>query len=128
MRPDDRRYMDTHEWVRLEDDIATIGISDFAVEQLTDLVFIDLPQAGDSLSKGDTLGEIESVKAVSDLYSPLSGEIIEVNESIADDLELVSQDPFGEGWFVKMRISDSSEFDQMISAAEYEKVIEEAAH
>ena len=127
MRPDDRRYMDTHEWAQIVEEVATIGLTDFAIEQLTDLVYIDLPQVGDQLARGDTLGEIESVKAVSDLYAPLGGEVIEVNEPIAEDLDRVSSDPFGEGWFVRLRLSDPSEYDQMITAAEYEAIISEVS-
>ena len=106
MLPNDLRYLETHEWARLEGDVVTIGITDFAVKHLTDLVFIDLPEVGDNLSRGERFGEIESVKAVSDLNCPISGEVVEVNTELADALDKIANDPYGEGWMVKIKPVD----------------------
>lgn len=119
MDPVTLRYAESHEWVSLEGDVATIGISDFAVKELTDLVYIDLPEVGASVAKGDTFGEVESVKAVSDLYSPVAGEVIEVNEPLADDLALLSDDAFGAGWIMKLKLSDVGEVEQLMDHATY---------
>ena len=108
------KYAKTHEWIHVEGDIATIGISDFAVKELTDLVFIDFPAVGASFAAGDVFGEVESVKAVSDLYAPVSGEIIEVNTALEEDLGTLSTDPFGAGWLVKLRVSDASGLDNLL--------------
>ena len=125
MRPADLRYTKTHEWVRIEKDVATTGISDFAVAALSDLVYVDMPAVTDLLEQGQPYAEVESVKAVSDVYAPLSGEIVEVNEQIGDDLDLVSKDPFGAGWFVKFRISHPNEVETLLSAEQYEKHVQE---
>ena len=111
LSPEQLRYAETHEWSVLEDDIATIGISDFAVEQLTDLVFIELPEVGQQVTRSAPFGEIESVKAVSDLYSPVDGEILETNQALVDDLSLLSSDPYGNGWLVKIRIASGTSLD-----------------
>lgn len=121
MRPADLKFTKTHEWVRVEKDIATSGISDFAVAALSDLVYVDMPAVTDLLEQGQPFAEVESVKAVSDVYAPLSGEIVEVNEQIGDNLDLVSKDPFGAGWFVKFRISHPNELETLMSAEQYEK-------
>ncbi len=118
------RFAKTHEWVYLDKDIATIGISDFAVKELTDVVHIELPNAGKTVTAGDEIGEIESVKAVSDLYAPVSGEIIDVNNSLEDDLGQLSDDPFGKGWIVKIRVSDPSEVAQLMDKSTYESSCE----
>lgn len=123
MRPDDIKYARTHEWVRIENDIATTGITDHAVKELSDLVYVDLPEVTDLLEQRQPYAEVESVKAVSDVYAPLSGEIVEVNESIGDDLDLISKDPFGAGWFVKFRVSHPEELENLLSKDEYEKLI-----
>ena len=115
------KYSKTHEWIRVEDDTATVGITDFAVNQLTDLVYVDLPEVGATFSAGDVFGEVESVKAVSDLYAPLSGEVIEVNEPLTDDLATLSDDPFNQGWLVKLKFSDPSELEQLLDRAAYER-------
>jgi len=129
MRPADLRYSKTHEWVRVEKDIATCGISDFAVAALSDLVYVDMPAVTDLLEQGQPFAEVESVKAVSDVYAPLSGEIVEVNEAIGDNLDLVAKDPFGAGWFVKFRISHPNEVETLLTAEQYEKhCAEEAKH
>ena len=117
---DDLRFATTDEWVRVEGDVATIGITDFAVKALTDLVHIELPEAGRSIKKGEVLGEVESVKAVSDLYAPVSGDLIAVNASLADDLDALSEDPFGRGWIVKIRMSNAAEVGDMLDRAGYD--------
>jgi glycine cleavage system H protein len=122
--PSDRKYSNEHEWVAVEGDVATIGISNFAQDQLGEVVYIDLPSVGDSLSAGDTFGEIESVKSVSELFAPVSGEIVEVNEGLADTPETVNADPHGEGWMVKVKLDDASEVDGLMSAEEYDAFIE----
>jgi glycine cleavage system H protein len=129
MRPDDRRYAVSHEWARPEGEPAegttvTIGISDFAVEQLTDLVYIDLPSVGDTIVRGEVFGEIESVKAVSELYAPISGEVLEVHEGLEDQLDRVAEDPFGDGWFMKIGMTTPADFDSLLTAADYEKAID----
>jgi len=102
------RFTKTHEWVRLEGDVATVGISDFAVKELTDLVYIDLPKVGARVERGGRLGEVESVKAVSDLYAPVAGEVLAVNSPLADDLAALSSDPYGAGWIAKIRVADAA--------------------
>ncbi len=126
MDPSELKYARTHEWVRPDGDIATVGISDFAVKELTDLVYIDLPAVGTKVEQGETLGEVESVKAVSDLYAPVAGEVIEVNESLPDDLQLLSDDPFGQGWMVKLRLADGQSLDHLMDYAAYQKHCAEA--
>ena len=120
--PQELQYTKSHEWVRVEDDVATIGITDHAQEELGDVVFVELPEEGDSLSAGDTFGTIESVKAVSDLYAPMGGEVAEVNGALNDTPEQVNEDPYGEGWIFKIRTSEEVD---LLSAEEYEKVLEE---
>ncbi len=121
MAPDHLKYAKTHEWLSLAGDVGTIGISDFAVKELTDLVYIGLPGVGKKLSAGDVFGEIESVKAVSDLYTPVSGEVIEVNANIPNDLDLLSKDAFGKGWLIKLRLSNPAEASSLLDAAAYEQ-------
>ena len=119
-RPDNARYLESHEWGRLEGDgTVTIGITDFAVDQLNDLTFVDLPEAGDKVTKGEAFGEIESVKAVSDIYSPVTGEVVEVNEALPDDLDTLKTDAFGNGWMLK--IKTTAESDELLDASSYEK-------
>ena len=108
MRPNDRSYLKSHEWCKIEKDMATIGISDYAVSHLSDLVFLDLPQKGTTVTAGESFGEIESVKAVSDLYSPVSGEVVEVNKDLPDNLEWLSQEPFHKAWMLKVRVTGKS--------------------
>jgi len=108
MRPNDRSYLKSHEWCKIEKDMATIGLSDYAVSHLSDLVFLDLPQKGTTVTAGESFGEIESVKAVSDLYSPVSGEVVEVNKDLPDNLEWLPQEPFGKAWMLKVRITGKS--------------------
>ncbi|AFZ02244.1 glycine cleavage system protein GcvH [Calothrix sp. PCC 6303] len=122
--PEDLRYLDTHEYVRLEGEIATIGISAFAVDQLGDIVFVELPDVGDAIAKGDTFGSIESVKAVEDLNAPITGTVIERNDAIIDSPEEIADDPYGEGWLMKVRVNDFSEIDDAMTAGEYSNQVE----
>lgn len=114
------KFARTHEWVRVEGNRATIGISEFAVQALTDLVYISLPPVGKKLTAGMTFGEVESVKAVSDLYAPLSGEVVASNSKVADDLGLLSTDPFGAGWLIQLQFSDAAPLGQLLSYTEYQ--------
>lgn len=127
MDPVELKYAKEHEWVRVEGDIAVIGVSEFAQDQLGEVVYVDMPSEGDSVSAGETFGEIESVKSVSELYSPLSGEIVAVNEALSDTPEVVNSSPLGEGWMIKVRMSDPTELDDLMSAEEYEAFVSENA-
>lgn len=127
MYPSDLKYDKEHEWVRLEGDVAVIGITDFAQDQLGDVVYIDLPAEGDTVKAGETFGEIESVKSVSELYSPVSGEVVEVNSALDDAPEVVNAEPYGDGWMIQVKLDDPSEVDGLMSAAEYEAFISEGA-
>ena len=118
------KYQESHEWARQEGELMVCGISDHAQESLSDVVYVEFPEVGDTLSQGETFGVVESVKAASDLYMPLSGEIVAVNEQLEDEPELVNSDPYGEGWLIKFKPSDLSEWDSLLSPAEYEKVVE----
>ncbi|MCA1994537.1 MAG: glycine cleavage system protein GcvH [Coleofasciculus sp. S288] len=122
--PSDLKYMDTHEYVRLDGEIATIGISAYAIDQLGDIVFVELPELGDALTKGETLGNIESVKAVEDLYAPISGTVVERNDAMIESPELISEDPYGEGWLLKVRVNDPDELEDAMSADEYREQVE----
>lgn len=122
--PSDLKYQDSHEYVRLDGDIATIGISAFAVDQLGDIVFLELPEVGDALTKGESFGTIESVKAVENLYAAVSGTVVERNDDIVEAPEQLADDPYGEGWLLKVRITDSSELDDTMSADEYQAQVE----
>jgi glycine cleavage system H protein len=130
--PKDLLYAKTHEWVRIEaagaQKIATIGISHFAVEALTDLVYLELPEVGRNVKAGESFGEIESVKAVSDLYSPVSGEIVEVNATLSDNLEKFHADPYGEAWIVKIRLADESGLADLLDEKAYDKLCAEEGH
>lgn len=122
--PSDLKYLDSHEYVRLEGEIATIGISAFAIDQLGDIVFLELPEVGDAVVKGESFGSVESVKAVEDLYSAISGTVIERNEAMIEAPEQVAQDPYGEGWLLKLRVNELSEVDDALSADEYQAQVE----
>ena len=124
--PTDRRYTKEHEWVRVENDLGTIGITDYAQDQLGDLVYLDLPSSGTQVKQLDKLGEIESVKAVSDLYSPVSGEVVEVNQEVVDRPELVNQSPYGQGWLVRLRLTDPAEVNGLLTAEQYDELIAQA--
>ena len=116
--PDDLRYTDEHEWARISGDIARIGVSDYAQDQLGDIVFVELPAVGDTLAKGEVFGTLESVKAVSELYLPLSGEVVAVNTALVDAPELINQDPYA-AWIIEVRPTDAGEYDQLLTAAAY---------
>ena len=123
MNPNDRKYSKEHEWIKVDDagaSRATAGITDFAQDQLGDVVFIELPKVGATVKFMGKMGEIESVKSVSDLFSPVSGEVIEVNENLLDHPEIANQDPFGEGWLIRLTMSDASELDNLMTSEEYE--------
>ena len=120
--PQDLHYTRSHEWVRTEGDTATVGISDHAQDELGDVVFVELPDEGATFDAGESFGTVESVKAVSDVYAPVGGEVVEVNSSLEDAPEKINDDPYGEGWLVKLRISGEAD---LLSPEEYEKVVEE---
>jgi len=122
--PDDRRYSKEHEWVKLDGATARVGITAYAQEQLGDVVYVDLPEAGAAVVQFEKMGEIESVKAVSDLYSPISGEVTAVNQGVVEKPELVNSDPHGDGWLLVVRISDAAEADRLMSAADYDAFVE----
>ena len=126
MVPSDLRYTKDHEWVRIEGDTATIGVTDFAANQLGDVVFVDLPAVGKAVEQFATFGVVESVKAVSDLYAPVSGEVVDVNGNLASKPELVNSDPFGEGWMIKVELGDAAQLGELLDAAAYEKLTAEA--
>ncbi len=122
--PEDLRYLDSHEYVRLDGEIATIGISAFAVVQLGDIVFVEVPEEGDTITKGSSFGNIESTKAVEALNAPLSGTVIERNTVVLDAPEQIADDPHGEGWLLKIRVDDPSELEDTLSASEYRDQVE----
>jgi glycine cleavage system H protein len=124
--PTDRRYTKEHEWVRVQNDLGTVGITDYAQDQLGDIVYVDLPSPGSHVKQLEKLGEIESVKAVSDLYSPVSGEVVEVNQGVNDRPELVNQSPYEEGWLVRVRLADPAELDNLLTAKQYDELIAQA--
>ena len=123
--PNDRRYSKEHEWLKVEGDSATIGITDYAQDQLGDVVYVDLPVSGTTVTQFEKMGEIESVKAVSDLFTPASGEVLELNQAVIDKPELVNSDPHGEGWLIRVRLSNPSEADKLLSSEEYDALIKE---
>ena len=118
--PEDLQYSKDHEWIRVNGDTGTIGITDYAQNSLGDVVYVELPKPGESFAAHESFGSVESVKAVSEIYTPVSGEIIEVNESLQDEPEKVNTDPYGEGWMIRVRMSNKGEVDSLLSAAEYE--------
>ena len=119
------RYQETHEWARKEGDLIVVGITDYAQESLSDVVYVELPAVGDTLKRGDVFGVVESVKAASDLYMPVSGEVVEINEKLDDQPELVNEDPFGEAWMLKVAPSDPAEWDSLLTPEAYEASIKE---
>jgi glycine cleavage system H protein len=127
--PSNLKYLDSHEWARLESDgVVTVGISDHAQGALGDLVFVETPEVGRALKKGGAAAVVESVKAASDVYSPVSGEVVAANDALSGSPELVNSDPYGQGWLFKVKPSDASELNQLLDAAAYGKVVEEAGH
>jgi glycine cleavage system H protein len=128
MDPKALKYSPTHEWVSLDGEVATIGISRFAVDQLTDLIMIDLPAVGTKLVAGKSFGEVESVKAVSDLYAPVGGEVVAVNEDVTGNVQLLAEDPYEKGWLVKVRVENPSEAAKLLDHDAYEKKVAEEGH
>ena len=120
--PEELQYTKTHEWVRREDDVATVGITEHAQDELGDVVFIELPERGASFGAGDAFGTVESVKAVSDLYAPMGGEVVEVNAALNDSPEKINEEPYGDGWIIRLRVSEEAD---LLSAGDYEKLLEE---
>jgi len=124
--PEELKYTEEHEWVLVEDDIATIGITDFAQDALGDVVFVELPAVGARVEAGKPFGVVESVKAVSDVYAPVTGEVVEINEELPDTPELINSSPYEDAWMIKVRLDDPGEADKLMDAAEYQEFIEEA--
>jgi glycine cleavage system H protein len=125
--PDDRKYSKEHEWLKIDGDAATIGITDYAQHQLGDVVYVDLPEPGATIAQFEKMGEIESVKAVSDLFTPASGEVLEVNQAVVEKPEVVNSDPHGAGWLLRVRLADASEAEKLLSAAEYDAFIAQSS-
>ena len=121
--PNDVKYTKEHEWIRQEGDVAYVGITDYAQEQLGDIVFVDIQTVGETLAADEVFGTIEVVKTISDLFLPVAGEVLEQNEALEEQPELVNKDPYGEGWLIKVRMTDPAEYDALLSAADYEKLI-----
>lgn len=121
--PGDLKYSKEHEWVRLEGDVAVIGITEFAQDELGDIVYVEQPKVGDSVSQNDQFGVVESVKTVSDLYSPVSGEVVEVNEEVSSSPETINKDPYGAGWIIKVKTSDAAQLDSLLSADDYKTMV-----
>ncbi|HPF49952.1 MAG TPA: glycine cleavage system protein GcvH [Draconibacterium sp.] len=122
--PADLKYTQDHEWVRVDGDVAVVGVTDFAQGELGDVVFVEIETEGETLDKGETFGTVEAVKTVSDLFMPVGGEVLEVNEALADDPELVNKDPYGDGWMIKVAINDASDLDDLMDADAYKAMIE----
>ncbi|TVZ56528.1 glycine cleavage system H protein [Lutibacter sp. Hel_I_33_5] len=122
--PSELKYTKDHEWILIEDDVATIGITDFAQSELGDIVYVDVDTLDDTVEEGEVFGSVEAVKTVSDLFMPLTGEVIEFNEELEDEPESVNTDPYGKGWMIKVKISDTSQIDDLIDAEAYKKLIE----
>ena len=123
--PSDLKYSREHEWIRMENSLATIGITDYAQEELGDIVNVELPEEGDEIHKEEAFGAVESVKASSEVFSPLSGKIVEVNEPLMDAPEMINEDPYDEGWMIKIELSDSTELDDLLDAEGYEQYMKE---
>jgi glycine cleavage system H protein len=122
--PEELKYTKQHEWLKAQDGVATVGITDYAQSELGDIVFVELPQVGDAVSQGEPFGTIEAVKTVADLFSPVSGEVWEVNPKIEEDPAVMNKDPYGEGWMIKVKMSDASQADSLLSPADYRALIE----
>jgi glycine cleavage system H protein len=128
MDPKTLRYAKSHEWAYLEGNVCTVGLTKFAVDQLTDIIYIDMPDIDDPVSSGDSFGEIESVKAVSDLYSPVTGDIVAVNEKLETDPTLISSDPYDKGWLIKVKVEKATALDHLMTLEQYEKQIASEEH
>jgi len=123
--PDDLRYTKEHEWLKVEGKTVTVGVTDYAQEQLGDIVFVELPTEGEEIAKGDTFGALESVKAVSDCYAPVGGKVLEINDTLNDNPEMINEDCYGEGWLLKLELSDKSDLEGLMKDDEYKKFVEE---
>jgi glycine cleavage system H protein len=123
MAPEDNRYAKSHEYVHVEGDTALLGITDYAQKELGDVVYVDLPTVGTQVELGEEFGSIESVKAVSELFSPISGEVVEVNEALAEKPDLVNTDPYGDGWMIRVKLRDASEVDELMTAEDYDDYV-----
>jgi len=123
--PEDLKYSKEHEWVLVEGNVATVGITDYAQDQLGDIVFVELPGVGDKVSKEDAFGVVESVKAVSDVYAPVSGKVLEVNDDLPENPEMLNEDPYGDGWMIKIEMNDLEELQDLMTATEYEEYVAE---
>ena len=121
--PEELKYTEEHEWVKVEGDIAIVGITDFAQNELSDIVYVELPEVGKNIKKGDVIATVEAVKTVADVYSPVSGEIIEVNEKLKDEPSIINNDPYGEGWMIKVKLSNPTEVDDLMNADQYKEKI-----
>lgn len=126
--PDNRRYTKTHEWVKLDGDVATLGITDVAQNELGDITYLELPEAGDSVSAGEPFGVVESVKAASDIYSPIDGEVVERNDSAVDSPELINQSPYDKAWLLKVKVNDPEQVASLMSPSDYDAFAEQEAH
>ena len=123
--PENISYSDSHEWIQVESDIATIGLTDFAQSELGDIVFVELPEIGEYAKIGETFGTVEAVKTVEDLIAPISGEVLEANETLEEDAEQINKDPYGAGWMIKIRIEDEEQLEELLSPSEYADIINE---
>jgi glycine cleavage system H protein len=128
MDPNTLRFSKTHEWARLEGDVCTIGLTQFAVDQLTDIIYFELPEVEDTVSAGESFGEVESVKSVNDLYSPVDGEVIEVNNQVERDPSIVSKDPYGKGWLIRVRVAAGTKLDHLLTHEQYQEQIASEEH
>ena len=128
MDPQSLKFLPTHEWVSIDGDVATVGISRFAVDQLTDLIMIDLPEPGSDVTAGKSFGEVESVKAVSDLYAPVGGKVIEVNSAVAQNVQLLAEDPYEKGWLIKVQVKDRSSLDALLDHDAYQRKVADSEH
>jgi len=122
--PEDRLYSDTHEWILIDDGVGTVGITDYAQDKLGDIVYVELPQEGVEVSRGDKVGEIESVKTVAEIFSPVSGKIIEVNKALEDKPEIINEDPYNDGWIYKIELTNKEETNTLLDSAKYKELIE----
>jgi glycine cleavage system H protein len=128
MVPKNLRYAETHEWASLEGDVVTVGITKFAVDQLTDLVFVEMKKAGKTVAAKEAVGQVESVKSVNDIYAPVAGEIIAKNDAIEKDTAIVTEDPFGKGWMVKIKMTSKADYDKLLTPEQYEAQIASQSH
>jgi len=124
--PAELQYTDSHEWIAMDSDVATVGVTDYAQSQLGDIVFVELPEVGEYLQRGQIFGTIEAVKAVEELYAAVAGEVVEINESLDGAAERVNADPYGDGWMIKMRVESTSDLQNLLSASDYEELIADA--